>query len=236
MSLLTIAQDAADEVGFDQPSTIIGNTNDDARRILRMCNREGKTLSQESPAFEVMHKEGSVTLATADQDYALPSDFRYMIPDTTWNRSGARRVINPISPSEWQFYKAWNTVAGINLRARIRNNELEFEQTISASENGIVVYFEYVADTWCMSSGDSAADQTAFVADTDIIVFDEELFTQGVVWRLRESLGLDWQLSYKLYEKLKRQQLARTGGARTVDLGGDDIHYLGVNTPDDNFG
>lgn len=237
MSLLTIAQNAADEVGFNAPTSIIGSTSDDAERLLRFCNREGESLAQSTPPFQELVKEGSVTLVTSDQDYALPSDFRYIIPDTTWNRTDSRRVFNPISSANWQFYKAWNTVSGLNLRARIRNDQLEFEQDITAALNGEVIYFEYISKNWVESNGTAPADQSSFLNDADTPVFCEELFTQGVIWRLEKSLGLAWEANFKLYESLKRKQLARTRGSRTLDLAGDHFgRYLGVNVPDDNYG
>ncbi len=236
MSLITIAQDAVDEIGFDRPSTIIGNTTPEARRLLRLCNKEGESLAQTNPPWNILHKEGSITMIAADQDYALPSDFRNMIPDTAWDRDAVRQVMTPITPSEWQYFKAWDTVNGLNYRARIRNDQLEFEQAITAGDAGSVIYFEYISKFWSMSTGDTTADQIKFVADSDIIVFDEELFTQGVVWRLLESLGLDWQYSYKMYNINKRQKLARTASARAVNLSGNgSTRYLGVNIPEDGY-
>jgi len=236
LTLLTIAQDAADYIGFTRPASIIGGTSDTSRRLLSLCNREGETLSQEEPPWNELVKDGSITLATADQDYALPSDYRNMILDTTWNRAASRRVITPISPSQWQFYKAWNTVDGINFRARVRNNELEFEQTIAAADNGTVITFEYISKFWSISEGTGSADQKRFANDADTIVFDEELFTQGVIWRLEKSTGLDYKDSYTMYNQLKRKKLARSNSARTLDLTGNGFgRYLGVNVPDDDF-
>lgn len=237
MSLLTIAQDAANEVGFNSPGSLIGNTNTDATRLLRLCKKEGRTLAQSTPAFQILEKTGSITLVTGDQDYTFPADLKYIIPDTTWDRTDARRVINPITPNAWQFYKAWNTVSGLNFRARIRNNQLEFEQEITAADNGKTIHFEYISKYWAISLGTGDADQTEFLNDTDTTVFCEELFTQGVIWRLEKSLGLEWQSDFSLYEKLKRTQLARTKGSRMIDMAGDNFgQYLGVNVPDDNFG
>lgn len=236
MTLLTIAQDAADYIGFTRPGSIIGATSDTARRLLSMCNREGEFLSQDEPPWNELVIEGSITLVTADQDYALPTDYRHMIPDTTWNRESSRRVITPISPSQWQFYKAWDTVDGINFRARIRNSQLEFEQTITAADNGTVITFEYISKYWAISDGTGSADQTRFANDADTVVFDEELFTQGVIWRLEKSTGLDWKDSFTMYEKLKRKKLARSNSARTLDRTGNSFgRYLGVNVPDDDY-
>ncbi len=119
MTLLTIAQDAVDEIGFDRPSTLIGNTNDEARRVLRMCNKEGESLAQLNPAWNFLHETSSITMVAADQDYALPSGFRNMIPETTWDRASTRQVMTPLSPAEWQYFKAWHSFSSYHGQSHI---------------------------------------------------------------------------------------------------------------------
>jgi hypothetical protein len=48
MSLLTIAQAVADFVGFERPTTVVGNTDPIARQLLVMVNREGIQLMRAS--------------------------------------------------------------------------------------------------------------------------------------------------------------------------------------------
>ena len=130
MSLLTICQDASDAVGFTRPASIINNSDQTARQLLALANAEGEQLSK-SKNWSVLVEEHTFTLTTADQDYALPADFRWIVPNTTWDRDDNRIVLNPITGQEWQYLKAWATVSGLNRRARIRDGQLEFEQTIA---------------------------------------------------------------------------------------------------------
>lgn len=233
MTLLSICQDVADEVGFKQPTSIVGASDNLARQLLRLANREGRELSQAGP-WEALVKEYTFTLATSDQDYALPSDFRYIIPSTTWNRDNKRIVINPVSSQEWQFLKGWTAIQGLNLRARIRDGQLEFEQTITSADNGKTIAFEYVSKYWAESSGGTA--QEDFAADTDVSKLDEELVTQGVVWRFKKAKGLDWQPDFQTYTNLKNKQMARDGGSRILRLSQPAEAALGVNVSDRGYG
>ena len=147
MSLLTICQDASDAIGFPRPSAIINSTNQTARQLLALVNQEGEQLSK-AKNWSALLSEHTFTLATADQEYALPVDFRWIVPNTTWDRSDDRIVLNPINGEEWQFLKAWTTVAGLNRRARIRDGQIEFEQTILAADNGKTIAFEYLSSYW----------------------------------------------------------------------------------------
>jgi len=235
MSLLTICQNVADEVGFSSPASIINNEDQLAQQLLRFANRAGKELAKHP--WEILVKEDTITLVTSDQDYALATDFSYILPSTTWNRDNKRQVVNPITSQQWQFLKAWTSIQGLNLRARIRNNQLEFEQTIGASENGETIAYEYVSTYWVTSSGGSSADQESFLADGDTSVIDEELLTQAVLWRFKKIKGFDdWQQDKIDYELYKRKLMSQDGGARIVNLGDTRFYSgLGVNLPEQDF-
>lgn len=234
MTLLTICQDAAYECNFEAPTTIINNTDSLALQLLRLANKEGKILVSEHD-WQALKKEGTITLVTSDQDYALPTDFDRIMSDSTWNRDTKRQVLTPLTSTEWQFLKAWSTVNGLNLRARIRNNEMEFEQTISASLNGETVAFDYISTYWVASAG--TGDQETFQADTDTSVLNEELITQGVVWRLKKFKGLaDWQQDFVDYKMLRNKMQARDAGSRKIDLGANPNQpVFGINVPEDGF-
>lgn len=233
MSLLTICQNTAREIGFPAPSTVVGSADPNAQQLLRLANREGHELSQAAD-WQILKKEHTFTLVTGDQDYATPAGFRYIVPDTTWNRDNKRVVISPLSSQEWQFLKGWTAIQGLNLRARIRDGELEFEQTITSSDNGKTIAYEYLSSYWCESSGGTA--QAAFAADTDVAKLDEELMTQGVVWRFKKAKGLDWQEDYQFYVGLRSKQIARDGGARKIRFGAAFSEGLGVNISDRDYG
>ena len=228
MTLLSIVQDAADEAGWDQPATVVGNT--DADQFLRLLNREGEVLSKWQ--WEILVKEDTFTLATSDQDYALASDFRYLIPTTIWNRDNKRAILW-LNSQMWQFFKGWTTVNGLNLRARLRNGEMEFEQTITSSDNGKTIAYEYVSKNWTADSGSTA--QQKFAADSDTSVLDEELLTLGLVWRFKKAKGMDWQGDFQDYRQEVLSAKARDGGSRILRFGRGPVQHLGVNTPEGNF-
>jgi hypothetical protein len=233
MSLLSICQDAAKEIGFPAPASVIGASDANTQQLLRLANKEGNILSRKP--WEALVSEHTFLLATGDQDYALPADFRRIIPTTTWNRDNKRIVINPVTSQEWQFLKGWTTINGLNLRARIRNGEMEFEQTIDAAENGKTIAFEYISTYWAESSG--GTDQTSFLVDTDVSKIDEEIMTQGVVWRFKKAKGLDWQSDYAEYKQVLDSHFAGDGGARRIRMCGQKFgEGLGPNISDRDYG
>ena len=229
MTLLTIVQDACDEIGFPAPLTVIGNA--DADQYLRLLNREGEALSKFT--WQALVKEDTFTLATSTQTYSLATDFRYIIPSTQWNRDNKRSIIW-ITSEEYQFFKGWTTVNGLNLRARIRADLFEFEQTITASDNGKTIAYEYVSKNWTESAASAA--QQKFAVDTDTSVLDEELLTLGLIWRFRKSKGLEFQADLLEYQSEVSKAKSRDGGSRKINMTDNIKHHLGVNTPEGNYG
>lgn len=233
MSLLTIVQDAVNRIGFGAtPDSVVSNTDQTPKQMMSLLNQEGEALSKFK--WEALVKEHTFTLVTADQDYATPAGFRYMIPDSVWNRDSKRPVRTPITSQEWQFYKGWSTVTGLTLRARIRNKELEFDQAITASDNGKTIAYEYVSSYWTEDSGSTA--QGKFAADDDTGILDEELLTLGLIWRFKKAKGLDWQADYADYKNEVSQAKARDGGSRSLNLGSSLSAGLGANIPEDGYG
>jgi hypothetical protein len=234
MSLLTICQNAADDIGFPAPATIINNSDQNAKQLLRLANREGHALSKATD-WQALKREATITLLTADQDYALPADFGWIIPTTTWNRSTNRYVLNPLTSTEWQLSKGLESTGGLNLRARIIGNQVVFDQTITSAENNQTVIYEYISSYWAQSSGLVAA--AAWAADTDTARLSEELITLGIIWRFKKSKGLDdWEVDQKEYRNQKDKIIARDGGMRKLCFGGGEGDGMGVNVPDAGYG
>lgn len=213
-SLLTICQNVADEVGFSRPSTIVNNTDATAKQLYRLANRTGHALKR--TGWQVLRADHTFTLATATQTYALPADFGYIVPNTTWDRSDDREVLNPLSPQQWAFSKGWGLVTGLNRRARIKGGLLEFDQTVTSADNGKTIAYEYVSDYWAESSG--GTDQAQFSADTDVSKLDDELMTLGIIWRFKKAKGLDYADDLAEYAQLLNHLKATDGGATSLSL------------------
>jgi len=235
VSLLTICQEAAVASGFPKPNTIISNANGDAVQLLTLAKLEAEKISKVRN-WSVLVKEGTITLVTSDQDYALPADFRWIVPQTTWDRTNQRIVLNPINGEEWQFLKAWTAVAGLNRRARIRAGQLEFEQTITSTDNGNTIAFEYLSTYWADIAA-TGTPKATFTLDDDIFRIDEHLLTLGLIWRFRRAKGLSFEDERAEYVAEVMQEKATDGGARRLNMGERSLYDLpNPNLPESGYG
>lgn len=209
MTLLTIVQAAADRVGVARPSTVIGNADQTARTMLALAQEEGNHLARRAPWQRLTKEQTFTATATETQSGALPSDFDRFITETFWNRTRKRQVRGPLTSEEWQSLKGWTTSPLVDA-FRLRGNDLIFSPIPQA---GDTYAYEYVSNQWCRSA--SLEDRSAWAADTDTGLLDEELMTLGLAWRFLQSSGLDYAEAFDKYERQVANALLRDGGKRT---------------------
>lgn len=232
MSLLDICQTAAEETGFDAPTAIIGSADPTAIRLLRLANRTGKILAKKP--FELLIKTTTFSTSDGEPQYNLASDYRSLIPETIWNQTTDQPVFK-ISPMQWSYEKSAMTGAyedrfrllgndaGPNIGARIT-----IHPTPSAVET---IYYQYYSNNWITNGG---TEYSAFQADDDEVIFDEDVFTMGVIWRLLKTLGQPYFEEKLEFDRELEIHLAQDGA--TENLHADGNFPALSNIPETGFG
>ena len=188
LSLLSICQQVADETGFEQPATIVSNTEETAVRLLALAKRAVDVLSHVVPWAELRAEHTFTTVGAAAQTSAtpIPSNFDYMIRGTCWNRSTSRRLAGPMTGAEWQDLQVNDTAAGSDdQKFTIRGGLFYIHPTPDA---GDTVAYEYVINTPVESSDGTTAKAT-YEADTDVAKIPERLVGLGVKARFLANIG-----------------------------------------------
>lgn len=236
MTLLSIIQDACDEVGFDAPSYVVGNSDLTAKQMLALANRAGKTLAQRF-SWEALNREFTHVSLAAELQGTVESimpGFNWDVYRTIWNRDGGLPYDGPLYPSEWQAMKGVG-VAGPFPDYRIRNKGLYL---LPAPAAGLSLAGEYISRYWCQSA--AGTDQERWAADDDIGVLSEDLMSADLKWRLLRSKGMDYAEEKLEAEVLINNAMSRDGSNRAMNLEGcvaaRDRGYLGgVIVPDGNW-
>lgn len=227
MTLLSIVQDACNEIGVAAPISVISSTDSTARQMLALSNRSGKMLAQRF-AFQELVKETTHTTLAAELQGTVESimpGFNWYLYETMWNRSTRNRLWGPLFPREWQFLKASN-VTGPFPEFRIRDKKLYF---LPAPPAGETIGLEYVSRYWCQSSGGTGQEKWA--ADTDTGVLPEDMLTVDLIWRWKAAKGLDYAEDMRQAEIYITNYIARSGARRTVNLADSGRSY-----PDSRYG
>lgn len=218
MSLLTMTVQAARRIGISPPTVVVASSDPQILQLLALANEEGQELSARYPWTALQNESTFTTVATESQGIITTlagSSFRYILNDIMWDRTLLRPVFGPLVPQDWQALKARN-VNGPYAQFRIRGTSVLF---IPAPVAGDTVAFEWISRNWVNVTSPVGTSAT-WTADADTGALDEEIMTQGLIWRWKATKGLNYEEDYMKYERLVADQTARDGGKARLNLGG----------------
>ena len=238
MTLLTICQSVADTIPVEKPTVVYGSTNDTARLLVALAQKEGKILAKRHN-WIALGKEHTFDTVNGTADYSLPSGYARLENNTVWDRANYWAMRGPLSPQAWQAYKS--SVLGDTVTVRKRYRIRDVSGTVKFSidptpTSAEALVYEYISDQWCQSSGGTA--QSAWAADTDTGILDEDLTALGVLWRALKRLGMEYADERVEYEREVEKAIARDGGAPILSVAHRDRTALigPWNVPDTGFG
>lgn len=235
MSLLSVAQAVAEEVGIKSPSTVIGNSDRQVKQLLRLINRSGRILAKKN--WTILQKETTFSTSNGTASYSLANDFDRLLDFTAWDRTNYWQLRGPLGPKEWQIKKS-ALVATATLRSNFRikpdtRANMFYVDPTPTSTNTFV--YEYASNQWVKDSGNTTG-KTAYAVDTDISLISEELIELDVIWRLLARKGFAYDEEKREAEMQIDKAFAEDGGAPLLDFGGPHIALAErLNLPEGNF-
>ena len=233
MTLLTICQDAANEIGVPSPSAVIGSTDTTAIQLLAAANREGKNLVTGYDWEVLVKEENHTAIANESQGRlsAIATDFERFSNNTMWNRTSDRKFYGPLNNTEWQTLKG-SVQSGITNYFRIRGGYLLMNPVPTV---GDAIYFEYISEWWVDTTGNGDANATRYAADANTTILDENLITLGVIWRFLKQKGLPYDNQLQEYQIKLFEKQAKDGAKPIIRMSGSSRLFLPVNEPEGNF-
>lgn len=222
-TIKTLLDEALQECGFTAENAYAASNSPNAKILLAIANREIRDLIRED--WQELRSDYSVTMTTATS-YSLPSDWGMPLADTAWVQSLNRRAIFPTSNRYWAWLQAFDGSQGIQYHLRIKGDALLVENPNS----GDVLNIEYVSDHGVVAA-DGTTTKAKFTADTDEPRIDEDVFSMGLVWRIKAKNGApDTQIAKAEYGLVKRQKLGYQSGLQTQSMS-EKERYRGPYEP-----
>jgi len=223
-TLLQIVQDAARDVGQPVPSLVASSNEETPRRMLRLLNKAGQQLIKDHDWSVLMDVETFTPTATQIQSSHPPADFdRFTSQTPMWDINNKRPMVGPLSIDKWlrvvvestqQIDKFW---AYINSQVNIL--------PVPATTDSFV--YSYQSKNWVLSS--AAAPKAAFTADDDTPRLSAELLTLELVWRWKQSIGLDYGEDMATCNRLKETVIAADRGNRVLNLASPTMNAIPDN-------
>jgi hypothetical protein len=193
----------------------------------------------QAPTATVTLTGQSVVFAT--ENYPLPSDLKYLIQQTGWDRNFRWQLLGPLDAQEWQVIKSGISPVGPRMRFRIMQGQFYVNPVGSASTVFIhTLVYEYISKWWVAAAGAPGVLATPnWVSDQDTSILDEDLITLSLKWRMLRAKGLDYTEEKEQFEARRDLVLGRDKTSRNLPLNAraSGIRLLNSqNVPDTGFG
>ena len=234
MSCLSIVQSVAQKLGLTTPNAVATSNDTQVLQLLALLNEEGQELAARYN-WQALTLEASFTTVATETQGAIATiapNLKFIINDTIWDRKTRRPIFGPLSPQYWQEQKSM-FITGPWYQFRIVGGNLKFIPVPAAGDN---CYFEYITSGWATDAG-LTAKKSAFTADTDVSLLDEQILALGLTWRWKAMKGLDYSENFNSYERRVLDLIARDGSKPILNMGDYQYDiYPGVLVPSGSWG
>jgi len=185
MTLITIAQGLAKNVGMQSPTSVVGNSAREWIEALQFANETGEELARRVDWGAL---QGTTTLTGdgTNKVHALPAGFARLSPGITIKAGTA--IVRPLSRAEWN---ALTAVEGTPRYFLLEGTEVTLWPFLA---NAATASASYQSKLW------TSAGAEAFTADDQTSLIDEDLLLKGLVVRWRRQKGMPYQDEEAEYE------------------------------------
>jgi len=234
MTLLTIVQSVCDEIGLPRPSQVATNSDQLARQMFSLANKELRELSKRYN-WPALVRDYQVPVVAGVAAYALPADYRSLVADTAYAANQYQTVRGSLSPYEWQRRKQQllNSLDRVGFRIYGSPQMMYFDPVPNAANPPL---FEYVSKFYVTNMNNERIQQ--YVSDADTSVVDEDLVQMGLMWRIKHAKGIEFSADKAEYDMAVPREFAKALGTPSLSVGGRlyDSPLTDGYVRDTNFG
>jgi len=239
MTVLSIVQDAADEIGLPTVSQVVGNEDPTVKALYRALVKEGRDLLKEDPAWSFLIREYTFDTVDGQEEYALPDDYQRMLNNTCWDRNQFWQVRGGITPQQWQvirsgLYQTARLSSNFRLKANADGTKKAFFlDPVPSSVRTLV--FEMQSTSWFYEPPGTLRIGKP-EGDGWEIKFDDDLVTRGVVWRFKAMRNLAFAADLADYQSYRDALIAQDRAPPTLTVNESPWRLPLGNIPDTGFG
>jgi hypothetical protein len=228
---------AAAEVGIEPSPDPLSSQDSNFIKMRYLLNTAGEELTLAYP-WEFLVRTHQITTAGGDTgEYALPSDFNYMINQTGWERSSNVPLGGPLSAQEWTYLKG-RDLASNTLYASFRIAEGKYHIYPEPPPVGLDINFEYVTNAWVADGQTNPTFKAQVDVGTDRPLFDKTLITRYLKSKWLEANGFDTTKAQADFNQVFSFLTGFDKGAGILNAGTRrGFPYLSMaNVPDTGYG
>ena len=224
MSLLDFAEDVLAEIGLLMPPKLFGSADLTARRVVAAAKAEGQHLYR-AHNWSILHREHAFKSVAFEENYAVPDDFGRIQQRTVWDLTTYWALRGSLTPQQWQRADAVMVpLMGLGRYFRLIVGPLAGSILLepAPTTTGDELIYEYISRDWCEDA--SGNSQSTWLADTDELRLDHEVFRLGLLWRVKRSVG-------QAYADERNNAVMALRDARIADMGLEDGNLVSTHIP-----
>lgn len=177
MSLLTICEGLAKDVGMEIPDVVVSSASREWKEALAMANAVGEELARRVD-WGQLTATATLTGDGTNKEHSLPAAFSRVVSGV--GVTGAGGTVRPLSRAEWGSLTA---TEGVPRYFLLEDSTMTLWPYLANAVTATVIY---QSENWC-DNGTSA-----WAADTDSSLIDEDLFLKGLIVRWRRQKGMEY--------------------------------------------
>lgn len=222
MTLLSLIQELCGELAQPVPATVFGSSDKAIVQFLRLLETGQEHLSGRGQWQELTAEYTFTTIASGDQGnlattgLGLPlvalAGYRYLLPQTLWDRTSRLPLIGAMDPQDWQAMKAW-IINGPQYQFRLRGNRFLVNPAPAA---GLTWAFEFVSKNFAATAAGVTINR--FTADDNVLLLPEQIVKTDLKWRWKEAKGLPYAQDFENSERLVADALGRNQPQKTLHM------------------
>jgi hypothetical protein len=211
-TIVDIINNVLEQSGFLRRPQIFNSADPDDRQMAAIANRTNIEIAQ-FYKWSAIRKVFEIILVENQNTYALPTDLNWVVPDSSWEEDGSRKVDDYVSDAVWYQFKFSSLTTGGTIRARIYGDTIEVIDPFAGGK----IIMEYMTDQAVEDSLQSGLLKEEFTKDTDYFLLGDQLLTLGIQahWALTKLLPQAdaWGQNYM---KKMNEAVGRDGTRNTI--------------------
>lgn len=221
-TLLDIVKRFCERTGVKVPNAVASSLDPQVRQIRSLLEEEIEELCERAVPLQAMVKEFTWSLLGAEDQGLLSTvcgePVRALLNHILWNRTRKTPILGPVTPRQWQEYKAFQPAGAFN-EYRLRGGRLLI---IPAPVAGHQLNGEFVRRFNIITAGGTDPTKEFYTADTDVSVFPDQVLVAGLRWRWKREKGLTYAEDLRRYETIVGGYILKEQTNKQFKLDGTD--------------
>lgn len=192
MTLLTIAQEVAPNIGISKKPTTAQDNGPNSTKIVLFANETGRELVRRVD-WASLTKTHTIAGTGSPDRFTLPADFDRLVEGLSVTVAGAP-VRGGLTADEWG---SLTPVEGTPRYFRIFGRGMEFYPYPAVAQD---VSVSYQSSFWAKDNSGTA--KASLESDADTCTVPEQLVTLGAIWRFLRHAGRDFSDHNAEYEAM----------------------------------